>query len=50
MALSSSKIFPSEDERVSRILSSVSFSCLLFAADCKMSAFLSSSSSGLQSR
>ena len=47
MAVSSSRMFPSEVERVSRILSSISFSCFLLAADCTMRAFLSSSSSGL---
>ena len=47
MALSSSKIFPSDEERTSRILSSISFSCLLFSALCKINEFFSSSSSGL---
>lgn len=47
MALSSSRMFPPEDCSVSRILSSISFSCLLLAADCRIRAFLSSSSSGL---
>lgn len=47
MAVSSSRIFPSDEERVSRILSSISFSCFLLVADCRMRALLSSSSSGL---
>lgn len=49
-ALSSSRMFPSDDCRVSKIWSSISLSCLLLAADCRIKAFLSSSSSGLLSR
>ena len=48
MAVSSSKMFPSDEERVSRILSSISFSCFLLVADWRIRALLSSSSSGLQ--
>ena len=48
MAVSSSKMFPSEDESVSRILSSISLSCFLFAALCSINACLSSSRSGLK--
>lgn len=48
MADSSSKIFPSDEESVSRILSSISLSCFLFAALCTISACLSSSRSGLK--
>lgn len=48
MAVSSSRMFPSEADRVSSILSSISFSCFLLAALCTMRVFLSSSSSGLQ--
>jgi hypothetical protein len=33
IALSSSKIFPSEDDNVSKIFVSISFSCFLLAAD-----------------
>ncbi|TNN39922.1 hypothetical protein EYF80_049911 [Liparis tanakae] len=47
-ALSSSRMFPSEDCSVSRILSSISFSCFLLAADCRMRAVLSPSRSGLR--
>lgn len=47
MALSSSRMFPSEDCRVSRIWSSISLSCFLLAADWRIRAFLSSSNSGL---
>ena len=49
MAVSSSRMLPSEADSVSRILSSISFSCFLLAADCSISALLSSSSSGLGS-
>ena len=50
MALSSSRMFPSDDSSVSRIWSSISFSCFLLVADCRIRAFLSSSSSGLGQR
>lgn len=48
IALSSSKIFPSEDCNVSKILFSISFSCFLLAADWRIRRFLSSSNSGLK--
>ena len=47
MAVSSSKILPSEEDNVSRILSSISFSCFLFAALWTIRACRSSSRSGL---
>ena len=47
IADSSSKMFPSDEDSVSRILSSISFSCFLLAALCTINAFLSSSNSGL---
>ena len=47
MADSSSKMLPSEAERVSRILSSISLSCFLLAALWTISTLRSSSSSGL---
>ena len=50
MALSSSRMLPSEAERVCRILSSISFSCFLLAALVTISACRSSSSSGLFGR
>lgn len=46
MAVSSSRIFPLDEESISRILSSISFSCFLFFADSKISSFFFSSSSG----
>ena len=48
MADSSSRIFPSEADRVCRILSSISFNAFLFWALCTIRACLSSSNSGLK--
>ena len=48
IADSSSKMLPSDEERVSRILSSISFSCFLFDALWTINACLSSSNSGLK--
>lgn len=48
IALSSSKMFPSEDDSVSKIFFSISFSCFLLAADWRIRAFRSSSNSGLK--
>ena len=50
MALSSSRMLPSDADRVCRILSSISFSCFLLAALVTIRACRSSSSSGLWGR
>ena len=46
MAVSSSRMLPSDDERISRILSSISLSCFLLKAPSTISWFFFSSSSG----
>ena len=50
MAVSSSRMFPSDDDRVYRILSSISFSCFLLLALVMIRAWRSVSSSGLTDR